>query len=139
MDRLLRVLALFALCLAPALLAPARADEGSEIRAVIARQLEAFARDDWDAAFTHASPTIQGMFVTPERFGQMVRGGYPMVWRPGRVEAGTLETGPRGPVQIMYFEDAEGARYEAAYEMVEIDGVWRINGVFIRRADDLAA
>jgi hypothetical protein len=138
MSRLARLLALVALILAPAWLVPARADDAAEIRAVIARQLEAFGRDDWAAAFEHASPSIQRMFVTPERFGGMVRGGYPMVWRPARVDVGVLETGPRGPVQLMYFEDDAGARYEAAYEMVEIDGVWRINGVFVRRAPDAA-
>lgn len=115
---------------------PAAADQADDIQAVIASQLQAIQRDDWAGAFTHASPMIQGMFRTPEGFARMVRGGYPMVWRPSRVEVGPLEQGPRGPVQLMFLEDQAGVRYVAAYEMREIDGVWRINGVQIRRAPD---
>lgn len=115
--------------------APAAADEAA-IRGVIDRQLEAFARDDWDGAFAFASPGIRDVFRTPENFGRMVRGGYAMVWRPSAVEYGELETGPRGPVQIVYFTDAAGARWVAAYEMEQVDGAWRIDGVRIRKLPD---
>jgi len=134
-TRMMRFLAVLALTLG--LVAPAaRADEASDIRAVIGAQLEAFRADDWAGAFAHASPMIQGMFRTPEGFGRMVRGGYPMVWRPARVETGPLEQGPGGPVQLMFFEDAKGARYVAAYQMKQIGGAWRIDGVQIRKAPD---
>lgn len=71
----------------------ARAQEGdgaasgreAAIRGVIGSQLDAFEADDVDRAFGFASNGIRGMFGTPERFGQMVREGYPMVWRPGEV------------------------------------------------------
>ena len=69
---------------------PAQA-QSDDIEAVIGAQLEAFAADDFAKAFTFASPMIKGMFGTPERFGQMVRGGYPMVWRPSRVEFGKVQ------------------------------------------------
>jgi hypothetical protein len=131
---------LAALGLTLALLAPqAEADDGAAMRAVIERQLEAFARDDWAEAFGYASPGIQSLFRTPDRFGAMVRQGYPMVWRPSRVEVGPVEEGPGGPVQIMYFEDATGVLHVAAYSMALVDGVWRIDGVRIRRAPDAAA
>jgi hypothetical protein len=132
MIRILRA-ALAALMLAAA---PAAADDAAEIRAVIQRQLDAFGADDWAAAFEHASPGIQGIFRTPEGFGRMVRGGYPMVWRPCRVEVGPLEQGPNGPVQIMRFRDADGADYVAAYSMTLVDGRWRIDGVHIQRVPD---
>ncbi len=140
MTRLLRT-RIAAAMLGAALLgaAPAaQAGPAEEIRAVIENQLEAFQRDDWEGAFAFASPMIRDMFRTPERFGGMVRGGYPMVWRPSRVEIGPLERTPRGPVQLVYLEDAAGVLHVAAYEMIEIDGVWRINGVRIRRMEDAA-
>lgn len=118
--------------------APTAADEAADIQAVIADQLAAFQEDDWVEAFEFASPMIRGMFRTPENFGRMVRGGYGMVWRPESVETGPLEQGPGGPVQVMIFEDADGVRWAAAYEMVQVDGAWRINGVSIRRMRDLA-
>lgn len=125
------------LALALALLSPTapRADSGSEIRAVIAAQIEAFRRDDWEAAFAFASPAIRSMFRTADRFGGMVRQGYPMVWRPARIEPGPLADGPRGPVQTMFIEDARGVLHEAEYEMQQVSGSWRINGVRIRRAE----
>ena len=66
----------------------ARADEGA-IRDVIVGQLDAFQRDDFAGAFEYASPTIKRIFRTPDRFGAMVRGGYPMVWKPSSVRFGT--------------------------------------------------
>lgn len=129
---------LAALALAMLLTAPARADDADDIQAVIGAQLEAFQQDDWAQAFTYASPMIQGMFGTPGGFGAMVRGGYPMVWRPSRVEVGPLEDGPGGPVQIMYLDGPDGAAYVAAYEMLLVDGAWRINGVRIRKLPDAA-
>lgn len=119
--------------------APVRADSGSEIRAVITAQIEAFLRDDWEQAFSYASPGIRSIFRTPDRFGGMVKQGYPMVWRPSRIEAGPLEDGPGGLVQIMYIEDSHGVLHEAAYEMTLVNGAWRINGVRIRRAQGFSA
>lgn len=116
--------------------APALADPAADIRAVIQNQLDAFSQDDWAQAFTHASPMLQRQFRNPQAFSLMVQGGYPMVWKPSRVEVGELEDGPAGPVQIMHFVDREGSHYVAAYEMLQVDGVWRINGVHIRKVPD---
>ena len=135
MTRLLRA-ALAALALA--LAAPAAAQDADAIRGVIGDQIEAFQRDDWAEAFGYASPGIRSMFRTPENFGRMVRGGYAMVWRPSAVEYGPLEQGPQGPVQIVYFTDAEGVQWVAAYSMEQVDGAWRIDGVRIRKAPGAA-
>jgi len=112
---------------------PGRAGEpGDSIRAVIVSQLEAFRANDLGAAFAHASPMIQSKFRNPEIFGQMVQTGYPMVWRPAGYEMRGLAQGPRGPVQTVLFEDRQGRLFDADYEMREIDGDWRIDGVYLR-------
>lgn len=99
-------------------------------RAVISEQLEAFSRDDWAEAFTFASPNIKRIFETPERFGQMVRGGYPMVWRPSTVEFVETIGEPPRLLQRVLLTDAEGRLWIARYEMIQMeDGSWRINGV----------
>ncbi|MEL6124994.1 MAG: DUF4864 domain-containing protein [Pseudomonadota bacterium] len=114
----------------------ARADEGA-IRDVIVSQLDAFQRDDFDDAFSFASPMIKRMFRTPDRFGAMVRGGYPMVWRPSSVRFGTFEERGGVPYQSVLLEDAQGKAYVAEYEMIRVGGDWQINGVRILPGEQL--
>ena len=52
------------------------------IEGAIQGQIEAFQADDFDEAFTFASPNIQMLFRDADNFGSMVKNGYPMVWRP---------------------------------------------------------
>ena len=77
---------------------PARADQPANlpqadrdaIGAVIGQQIEAFRRDDGPAAFGYASPAIQGQFGDPAHFMDMVRQGFPPVYRPRSVRMGEL-------------------------------------------------
>jgi hypothetical protein len=132
--------ALLAGLLALAAAAAPRAGEPADgIRAVITAQLEAFQRDDFAHAFTFASPMIQGIFGTPENFGRMVRNGYPMVWRPAEVEMGGLNSFGGRLYQDVILRDGSGRYYVAEYEMIEVEGAWRINGVRIREAQGTGA
>lgn len=115
---------------------PAPAQE-ADIQGVISAQIEAFLRDDFAAAFDFASPTIQGMFGTPERFGTMVRNGYPMVWRPGSVAYLDLEPRDGRLHQRVRITDRGGAETLLDYEMVETGAGWRIDAVRILPAPDL--
>ncbi|QFT93424.1 hypothetical protein FIU86_11285 [Roseovarius sp. THAF9] len=109
---------------------PARADDAA--RQVISDQLDAFQQDDFDTAFTHASPMIQGIFGSSERFGQMVRNGYPMVWRPAEVEfLGERDEGD-ALMQDVLIQGADGVYYELEYEMIQGPGGWKINGVRVK-------
>ena len=96
---------------------PARANEA--VRQVISNQIAAFKQDDFETAFSYASPTIRGIFGTSDNFGQMVRQGYPMVWRPAQVEFLGVEQ--VGPVlrQDVLIRDGDGVLYELEYEMIE--------------------
>ncbi|MEM8790142.1 MAG: DUF4864 domain-containing protein [Pseudomonadota bacterium] len=125
---------LIAALIALTIAAPLQAGEPEDsIQGVIADQIAAFQRSDLETAFAHASPMIQKIFETPGRFGQMVSGGYPMIWRPSRWEMRSLENFNGTLVQIVFFEDSQSDQFEAAYEMIEVDGVWRINGVQLRK------
>lgn len=112
------------------------ADETAAIQQTIRSQIAAMEKDDWTEAFTYASPTIQGVFETPEKFSRMVTGGYPMVWRPRSVQVGEIADTARGIVQTMIFEDQQGRFFIADYYMQLVDGAWRINGVQIRPAPE---
>ena len=70
---------------------PAWAQE-EPIQSTITSQIEAFRAADFERAFTFASPTIHGIFGTPENFGAMVVTGYPMVVDPAQVEMQDLRT-----------------------------------------------
>ncbi|PWJ16259.1 DUF4864 domain-containing protein [Jannaschia seohaensis] len=117
---------------------PALAQQDA-FKGVIGAQIEAFRADDFDTAFTFASPGIQGMFRTPDNFGRMVRQGYPMVWRPERVEyLGAQREGP-GWRQEILVTDMEGRLHKLAYTMVETPEGWKIAGVQLLRAPEVGA
>lgn len=116
---------------------PLRAQDG-DIEATIGAQLDAFRADAFDKAFAFASPTIQGLFRTPETFGEMVRNGYPMVWRPGSVRYLDLRDDNGRLLQRVEITDAKGATHLLEYEMIRQDNAWKINGVRLLKADGLS-
>lgn len=107
------------------------------ITKVISDQIAAFQADDFEAAFTYASPNIKRIFGTPERFGQMVRDGYPMVHRPSAVTM--LEQTTRGGqvIQRVMMRDATGRLHFVAYSMVDTPEGWQVNGVQLLRAPEV--
>ena len=115
-------------------------DAGSAaIRSVISRQIEAFKADDFVTAFEFASPAIRQMFGSPDRFGAMVREGYPMVWRPEDLRFSELREEDGRMVQSVLVTDQAGALYVLEYDMVPGSDGWQINGVTVRLGDDAAA
>ncbi len=118
----------------------AGADEGRNpaIETVITRQIEAFRAEDLARAFDFASPTIQDIFRNPQIFGQMVQRGYPMVWRADEVEFLELRMIDGQLRQKLRIRDASGALHLLEYQMIEQDGAWKINGVELLKAPDMA-
>ncbi len=107
------------------------AAEAGPVEDVIRQQTDAFIANDVATAFTYASPAIRTLFGSPEVFGRMVRQGYPMVWRPAELRfLGQEERGGR-LLQTVMVTDASGVLHILEYEMIELDGAWRINGVRI--------
>ncbi len=116
--------------LALGLAGPAPAQE-AEIRAVIDRQIAAFRAEDVERAFTYASPGIRRLFGTPENFGAMVKGGYPMVWRPGELRFLELREVAGQLWQKVLLRDRAGALHLLDYQMIETGAGWKINAVQI--------
>ena len=115
---------------------PALADP---IQRVINDQLSAFLADDFDTAFTFASPNIKRLFGSAERFGQMVRDGYPMVHRPEDVTMLDQREMDGRVTQRVMIRDMTGRVHMLAYQMIETDEGWQINGVQILRAPEVGA
>ena len=104
-------------------------DRIAGIENTIQSQVEAFLANDPTTAFSFASPGIKRLFGTPERFGVMVKNGYPMVWAPAEVKF--LELRSQGPLllQKVLFVDANGAPHVLEYSMLETADGWQIDGV----------
>lgn len=111
--------------------------DGNAIVAVIQSQLSALQADQAVKAFSYASPGIQSMFGTPDRFMQMVRSGYPAVYRPREVRFLDLVIEQGRLAQRVLFVGPDGVPVLAYYYMErQPDGSWRISGVTLRQSDD---
>ena len=138
MVRWLAILGVMALATGPARAEVLDADRAA-IQATIAAQIDAFRRDDDAAAFALASPMIQGMFETQDRFMAMVRTLYPPVYRPRLVDFGEIIEVAGGMVQKVELIGPDGAPALARYTMIRGPDGWRINGVALTASAKLAA
>ena len=129
MSRLRRLLLLLVL-VAPAVpAADLTAEEARAIRAVVQGQLDAFKADDAARAYAYASPGIQQQFGTAEHFMAMVRGQYPMVYRPASVAFLQPQRVDGQVTQAVRMTDAAGASWLVVYLMEQQrDKRWRIAG-----------
>ena len=99
------------------------------IRATIQLQLDAFRRDDAPGAYAEAAPGIRTLFPTPEIFMNMVRRGYPPVFRPRSAEFTGLVMEDGQVVQQVEVVGPDGLPHLALYTMERMpDGSWRIAG-----------
>lgn len=116
------------------------AADRAAIRQVIGDQIAAFRRDDGPGAFAYASPTIQGMFGTPEIFMDMVRSGYQPVYRPRSVAFADLVYIDGRLTQLVDIVGPDGVPVVAAYGLEQQpDGSWRIGGCQILPARERSA
>ena len=99
------------------------------IEDTISSQIEAFQVDDFERAFNYASPFIQGVFGTHQRFGMMVKNGYPMVWRPAELEFLNQFEDRGFTYQNIRIRDQNGIFHALEYQMISTPDGWRINGV----------
>ena len=130
----MRIISSLVLALSLALISPRAEAQEADVKAVISDQIAAFEADDFARAFTHASPTIQGIFGDHMNFGRMVRNGFPMVWRPADVRyLGGQSIGPIYMQDVM-IKDAQGQLHILEYEMIEGEMGWKINGVRVKPA-----
>ncbi len=123
---------LLAALTAVSLAGPARAQgEAEAIQGVISSQIEAFRADDFETAFSYASPTIRRLFGTSENFGAMVRNGYPMVWRPADVQFKDFTGSGNLFHQRVLVRDGQGVYHLLEYQMIPGAEGWKINGVWM--------
>lgn len=122
--------ALRGLMLSLLLAVSAQAQEDA-IQGTITSQFEAFKVDDFDRAFTYATPRLRSFFQSPENFRRMVTQGYPMVWRPADVQYLELEEYSGSMWQKVRIVDEKGFMHLLVYRMEQTEEGWRIAGVQI--------
>jgi hypothetical protein len=132
-GKLSRLSFLAALSLSTAALAQKPADlpprDRAAIQGVINGQMNAFRRDEDQAAFGFASPDLQTMFGSASIFMSMVRSGYQPVYRPRSYSFGDILSADGAPVQEVAVIGPDGRPRIALYSMEhQPDGSWRISG-----------
>ncbi|MGC8119637.1 DUF4864 domain-containing protein [Marinobacter sp. VGCF2001] len=105
------------------------------IRNTILLQIEAFANNDGEQAWAHASEGVKQRFGSSDVFLSMVRQAYPAVHRARTIEF--TERVPHGSfeIQTVKLQGPEGKRWDAYYRMVPSAEDWKIAGVRLHPAD----
>jgi hypothetical protein len=107
------------------------------IRSTIESQVEAFRRDDGEAAFGYASPTIRRLFGTPDIFMEMVRQGYQPVYRPRVFDFAEIVLLHGQVTQKVKVVGPDGRPVTAYYPMTQLpDGTWRIDGCYLEAPEE---
>ena len=110
-------------------------DKDAEIRDTILQQIEAFANNNGEQAWAHASEGIKRRFGSSDVFVDMVREAYPAVHNATAIEF--TERVPHGAfeIQVVRLQGPEGKRWNAYYRMVLTEGDWKVAGVRLQPAE----
>lgn len=119
----------------------ARADtlaqpEVQRVQEVIMAQFKAFEADDAEAAFLTATPEIREKIGDSARFLALVRGSYPMIYRPAGVGFLAPEMEKGQVIQIVSIRDADDKTWLALFTLEQQpDMSWRIGGCVVAEND----
>lgn len=115
--------------LVPAYAQSLPAADAAQVRTAVQGQLDAFAKDDAEKAFSFAAPNIRKTFGSAATFMSMVRRNYPVVYRPASSAFLTVEGAGNQAVQRVQMQDAKGDAYLAIYTLErQKNKTWRITG-----------
>ena len=108
-------------------------------RAIVERQFDAFERDDGEAAYALAAPTIKQMFDDADHFMAMVRGHYAPVYRHRSAEFGAFkEEGDEASLEATLV-DNDNVVWTALYSFRRVsNGDWLISGCVLAKAEGSA-
>ena len=87
------------------------------VKQTVQNQLDAFARDDFEAAYSYASPSIKKIFQSYLDFEVMIKNSYQAVYRPKSIDFGVVQSVETGALLKVYLVDPEGAFVTAEYEL----------------------
>jgi hypothetical protein len=105
-------------------------------RAIVERQFDAFQRDDGQAAYALAAPTIKDMFSDADHFMAMVRDHYAPVYRHRSADFGAFkESGDDASLEATLV-DNDNVVWTALYSFRRApNGDWLISGCILAKAE----
>ena len=105
-------------------------------RAIVERQFDAFQRDDGQAAYALAAPTIKDMFSDADHFMAMVRDHYAPVYRHRSADFGAFkESGDDASLEATLV-DNDNVVWTALYSFRRVsNGDWLISGCILAKAE----
>ena len=105
-------------------------------RAIVERQFDAFQRDDGQAAYALAAPTIKDMFSDADHFMAMVRDHYAPVYRHRSADFGAFkESGDEASLEATLV-DNDNVVWTALYSFRRApNGDWLISGCVLAKAE----
>jgi hypothetical protein len=107
-------------------------DDERDIQQIITSQLAAFADDDADRAFETATPAVREAMGSSGYFLALVRGIYPMVYRPEAVHFQKPELEDGLVVQMVEIRDKDDKSWIAFFALEkQPDAAWRIGGCIV--------
>jgi hypothetical protein len=117
---------------AAAIAEPLEDVEASKVREIIVAQIAALQEDDADKAFQTATPAVQAAIGSSNRFLAMVRGAYPMVYRPTSVSFHKPESEDGSVLQLVEIKDTSDKSWLALFALEQQpDSTWRISGCVV--------
>ncbi len=103
--------------------------DARQIQRIVVAQFEAFADDDADRAFQTATPAVQAAIGNSGHFLAMVRGAYPMVYRPVSIHFQKPEVEDGNVLQLVEIRDADDKSWLVLFALErQPDDTWRISG-----------
>src|SRR6202021_1565000 len=105
-------------------------------RAIVERQFDAFQRDDGQAAYALAAPTIKDVFSDADHFIAMVRDHYAPVYRHRSADFGAFkESGDEASLEATLV-DGDNVVWTALYSFRRVsNGDWLISGCILAKAE----
>ncbi len=103
------------------------AKDWADIRQVIQTQLDAFQRDDGEASYALAAPSVKQRFPTPEAFNKMVRDNYSPIYNLREVKFLTPSIAQGRILQGIQFLSEENQLLLAVFTLErQTDKSWKI-------------
>jgi hypothetical protein len=121
---------LLALLVAPSWAGAITEPDRMAMQQIVESQLDAFAADRGEEAYSYAAPVVRSVFPNADSFMAMVKGGYQPVYRNSTREfVEAVEDAAGRPTMRVRLTALDGKRYEALYVLErQPDGSWKIAG-----------